>query len=367
MKLSDAALGRDNNFNLVRFVAALLVIVSHSFVLVSGSPASEPLRDWLGITPGVIAVDIFFVTSGFLVTGSLLARQDIVHFFWARFLRIFPGLVAMIVVCIVVLGLLMSTCSLSAYFRSSEVGLFFVKNVTLLRGVSYTLPGVFENNPFGQAVNGSLWTLPYEVRMYVLLALLWSGIAAMSAKRATDIFSISVIAVFILSLIASFLSHASGNSEVGFWRLSFMFFSGSTFYVLRSRIVLSGVAASAVFLLTLASLFEKDAFFVTYSLGLSYCLFCVAYLPSGFIRKFNDLGDYSYGMYIYAFPVQQSIMQIRRETSVLELGVLSIAVTLLFAIVSWHVIEKRALGSRERCIKVAKATIARLRPTYSVR
>ena len=99
MKLSDFTSGRDNNFNLIRIIAALAVLVTHSFALATGTSAAEPFQKTLGMTIGSIAVDIFFITSGFLVTGSLLTRKsfiDFIEFVWARVLRIFPALLVML-------------------------------------------------------------------------------------------------------------------------------------------------------------------------------------------------------------------------------------------------------------------------------
>ena len=76
MHLSDFTAGRDNNFNLIRMAAALAVLVSHAFALAIGKSAAEPFQALLGMTMGSIAVDVFFLTSGFLVTASLLSRES---------------------------------------------------------------------------------------------------------------------------------------------------------------------------------------------------------------------------------------------------------------------------------------------------
>jgi surface polysaccharide O-acyltransferase-like enzyme len=95
MRLASVSQGRNNNFNLFRIVAALAVVVTHSFVLSSGNPGDEPLRQTLGTTLGSIAVDVFFVTSGLLIAASLLRSQCLVAFARARCLRISPGLIVM--------------------------------------------------------------------------------------------------------------------------------------------------------------------------------------------------------------------------------------------------------------------------------
>ena len=115
MLLSSLNNGRDNNFNLIRVIAALAVLVTHSFALVMGSGDFEPLRKIVGISFGQVAVDIFFVTSGFLVTSSLLKRKSTVEFVWARVLRIYPALWMMLVLTVFILFPLLSDVTYKKY------------------------------------------------------------------------------------------------------------------------------------------------------------------------------------------------------------------------------------------------------------
>jgi len=89
--------------------------------------------------------------------------------------------------------------------------------------------------------------------------------------------------------------------------------------------------------------FHEHVFFIVYVIVIAYVLFYLAYVPSGFIRKYNQLGDYSYGIYIYAFPVQQSVAHLMPGVSVLQMVLVSAAATSLLAIFSWHLLEQRAL------------------------
>ena len=173
MTLSNYTQGRDNNFNLIRIMAALAVLVTHSFALAIGTGAAEPFRDSLGMTMGTIAVDIFFVTSGFLVTGSLLTRHSALEFLWARTLRVFPALLVMLLLTVFGLGPLVTSWPLSAYLTDAGTYGYLLKCATLVSGVQYNLPGVFADNPFKSAVNGSLWSLPYEIRMYAIVVMVW--------------------------------------------------------------------------------------------------------------------------------------------------------------------------------------------------
>jgi peptidoglycan/LPS O-acetylase OafA/YrhL len=111
MRLIEAAQGKDNNFNLIRLIAALAVLVTHSFAIATGNPELEPLRGWLGMTIGDFAVDAFFITSGFLVTASLARRQSGLEFVCARVLRIYPALLVMVALTVFVVGPLLSRLS----------------------------------------------------------------------------------------------------------------------------------------------------------------------------------------------------------------------------------------------------------------
>jgi len=357
MRLSQFAHGRDNNFNLIRIVAALAVLVTHSFVLPTGSRETQPLRDTLGMTMGSIAVDVFFVTSGFLVTASLLRRQSAIEFLWARVLRIFPALIVMLLLTVFGLGLFFTTTPWSAYLTDSRTYVYLARCSTLLAGVAWELPGVFESNPYKGAVNGSLWTLPSEIHMYAILVIIWVSLRVRPRVRPM-VFKCAVVSGAMIAGVFVIVRHFSATPEPLFPKLFFMFFTGAAFFVLKDRIILSRVLfLSLALTLSLATL-DKQVFFVVYTLTLAYLLFHVAYLPSGFIRRYNQLGDYSYGVYIYAFPIQQSIVALIPGISVLPMVLISTAVTFAFAVLSWHFLERHALGLKDRYVGITRRLLA---------
>ena len=342
--LSSFTQGKNNNFNLIRIIAALAVLVSHSFSLLL---QPEPFGQSLGMSMGSIAVDIFFVASGFLVAGSLLARQSVSEYVLARVLRIYPALIVMLVLTVFVLGAVFTSVPLDAYYTNGQVYSYLMRCLTLISGVAYYLPGVFESNPFKGAVNGSLWTLVYEIKMYIFLALFWL-VSALTKKNRTKMFNALMIASAVLALGVVFFRHFYLKDDSHAVRLFFMFFSGAAYWVLKDRIRLS----TPLFLFLLCAsafslLMSQDAFFIVYQLGVAYALFYIAYVPAGAIRQYNALGDYSYGVYIYAFPVQQAVVALFPGISVAAMMAMSAAVTLMLAILSWHVIEKRAMRLKE--------------------
>ena len=173
-------------------------------------------------------------------------------------------------------------------------------------GVAHTLPGVFESTPYKLAINGSLWTLNYEVRMYALLLVAWLLMRSVRIKG-FEAFKVFVVICAVGSggfVLARFFLYDYVQEDSA--KLVFMFSSGAAFYVLRDRIELSTplfwMALAALAALA-ASTIERRLFVPTYFLTAAYLTFYLAYVPGGVVRRFNRFGDYSYGVYVYAFPV----------------------------------------------------------------
>lgn len=342
-KLSSCAHGRDNNFNLLRLLAAFAVLFSHSFVVAIGKGAVEPLYTSLGVTWGYIAVDVFFVTSGFLVTSSLLARKNTVEFVFSRILRIYPALILMVLISVFLLGISFTSLPISSFLLNHDTHVFAFKNTTLVFGVTGNLPGVFESTPYPKLVNVSLWTLPFEIRMYGILAIMWLVFYFLSRFR-EKAFACMLVLMAVGALLVHFRDYFLFHEVDHFHRLFFMFFTGASCYVLKDWIVLSRkLFYLALMLVLLSAVISKEVFFVVYHLAIAYMIFWVAYIPKGSIRNFNRLGDYSYGVYIYAFPVQQSVAALIPGVSVWTLMLVSSIGTIFLAFLSWHLVEKHAL------------------------
>ncbi len=346
MKISQVAHGRDNNYNLIRIVAALAVLFSHSFALATGLGSAEPLKAGYGLTLGDIAVDIFFVTSGFLVTGSLLSRNGVVAFIWARALRIYPALWVMLGMTVFVMGSALTTLPVEQYLTQYGTRQYLFLNATLFQKVDYYLPGMFLHTPWKYAVNGSLWTLTPEVRIYTLLLALWivGGIV-----RAHQFFMFRAAAIAIAIISGVWYLQGGPLDAESYSRLIFMFFSGASFYLLKERIELRLSLAVCLLTLIAVSCLQPTILFVVLSLSLPYVVMVLAYLPGGPIRSFNRLGDYSYGIYIYAFPVQQMLASLVHRISSFELMCASAVITSTLAVLSWHIVEKRALSLKTVC------------------
>ncbi|GGC82975.1 acyltransferase family protein [Undibacterium terreum] len=343
MRLSGFIQEKDNNFNLIRFIAASAVLLGHSFALLN---RPEPLGKTLGISIGSIAVDLFFITSGFLVAGSLLSKQSAMDYIWARILRIYPALIVMCLLVVFGLGIFFTSLPANAYLNRPATYAYLGRCMTLLGGVAYYLPGVFSDNPYKGAVNGSLWSMVYEIKMYILLLLFWLVCSIGHAKNGNRVkrTSLLVVANTVFAYILTIARRLYGLEEDLFIHFDFMFFTGATYWVLRERILLSLNIFLAVIGTLLASvLISTQAFSVVYQLSIAYVLFYLAYVPAGFVRKYNALPDNSYGIYIYAFPVQQSLIALFPGISVSALTAASFGITLCFAYASCYLIEQPAL------------------------
>jgi len=345
--LSEYSKSRDNNFNLLRFVAATLVLYSHSFAIQIGDPAAEPLRSSIGMTWGTIAVDIFFVTSGFLIAGSFFNRKSVLAFSWARVLRIFPGLLVANLITVFIIGLAFTKLSLGSYLQNLEIYKFLIKNTLLLvSNIQWLLPGVFVDNPVGAAVNGSLWTLPYELKMYFLLAIVALIFLWVEKRIKIPVIKWVFISLVTITLIIKGYNFYLNESLLGknFIRLFSFFFIGSLFYLYSDKVLLSGKFSGLLFVLLMLSAIDPSFFMPVYTLSLPYLIFYIAYVPAGKIRLYNNFGDYSYGMYVYAYPVQQAVMAAYPSASLVEMIIYPFVITLLLAYFSWQLVEKKALA-----------------------
>ncbi|GHE89441.1 acyltransferase family protein [Thalassotalea profundi] len=354
--LSTYLNGRDNNFNLIRIIAAVLVLVSHCYPLFYGSSDYEPLKRLVGISIGSVAVDLFFISSGFLIANSFFYQKNLINFIKARILRIYPGLIVSLIITVFFLGLVFTKLTTTAYLTDFQTYKFLFKNMFLFLGEEATLPGVFEGLPWANTVNGSLWTLPFEVRAYALLVLVGILLGFCEQKWKTLSFKKVYLLIPIVGLGVYFLNYFHPILPISYFsaeyaRLLSMFFIGVAFYRYREKIILS----KKLFLILSASLIvsalDSHLFFVVYNCTLAYLVFFLAYIPKGFIRKFNKYGDYSYGIYIYAFPVQQALLVLYPKMSLFEFFLTSLGSTFVFAYFSWQLIEKKALKLKNKRVK----------------
>ncbi len=348
LTLARAAIGHDNNLNLLRVVAALLVLVSHSVTVATGDASLEPLRGLLGLSLGDISVDIFFVVSGFLVTGSLTRSNSLTKYAAARGLRIVPGLWVALLVTVLIVSVSFSAFSPARNLMDLRTWHYLSRNGLIVTGVDFSLPGAFASNPFPGSVNASLWTLPLEVWMYIILAFEW-WVAREVFERVETRYLPKLLLVTAAVLVVATLGLVLAGHPSNSLRHAAMFFSAAWMYEARERIPLKGVAASlALTAILCAAIVSHSAFEVAYRLFLPYIVLYMAYVPAGFIRRYNRVGDFSYGIYIYAFPFQQITAALVPGIGVFRLFLLASGMTIFAALLSWHLVESPALKLRSR-------------------
>jgi peptidoglycan/LPS O-acetylase OafA/YrhL len=336
-----------NNFDAIRAVAAFSVIVSHAFPITYGDNSREPLYRLTDgqATIGTVGVAVFFTISGYLITRSFLrggrTYGDIVRFVRARALRIMPALLAILIILALFIGPIFTTERWTDYFSDVRVLKFIFFNLTFL-SFHDVLPGVFATNPLPDSVDGSLWTLRHEVRCYAII--LFLGLFGLLHK-----FFLS--AAMMACLIWAF---QSGN-DVGF--LFACFLAGGALYTLALPI--DGRIAAACICIAIVSVFF-GAFRLIWPVLGSYAVIWLALSASAPVPRLAKYGDFSYGIYIFAFPIQQIVAQglAERGTWVLNV-VISAPITLALAVASWFMIERPSLT-----LKSALAN-ARGRPSSS--
>ena len=342
--LADVAGGRDNNFNLIRMIAASGVLVSHAFPIALGMGTSQPFEAATGYTLGWICVAIFFAISGFLITRSFDRKPHIESWFSARVARLFPGLIVVSILIALIYGPVFTALTTGDYFGRLQTYSYVPRNVSLV-WLQYGLPGVFTDHPYPDTINGSLWTLVHEVTCY--LGVFLAGIAG--ALRSRRLFAMALF----LYAGAYAVTGLPGIAElvparlVDLRALSFPFVIGMALYVWRDRVRLSWVIAGLLAVVS-ALLRPTPLFEPAFVAAIAYATFVVAYVPCGVLRHYNRLGDYSYGIYVYAFPVQQAAIAIAGPMSPLMNMAIAFPVTLLLAIASWYAVEKPALDRRQR-------------------
>ena len=334
---------RENNFNLLRMIGAGAVLVSHAFPISSGQGTSEPLADALGMTLGTLGVVTFFAISGYFISSSFHNRGSALEFAVARALRIFPGLLLVLVLTVLVLGPAFTNLPFSTYLLDKQTLLYIPKNLALWP-LQYDLPGVFNSNAYPDAINGSLWTLVYEVACYFMVAMV--GISGFSANGwRFGIFLVAYGAWYISTIPLLNGSNPHLTIIRNFHELSLPFVIGMALFQLRERV---GFRLPIMVLLALAAVvsYGRIWFQEIFILAWAYGLFFLGFLRWAPLLAYNRAGDYSYGMYIYAFPVEQSISAIYVGASSAVIIILSMPVTLLLAVLSWHCVEERALGQK---------------------
>jgi len=340
--IGDFCNSRDNNLNLLRFLAAFAVVWSHAALVVGGEDAVRPLIVETGFALGHLAVNVFFIISGFLIAQSLDRSKDLFEYFSARFLRLMPGLFAAVLVTVFVIGPLVTTETISSYFAQLTTWIYVPLTGSLLID-NGTLPGVFSQAPLAYELNASIWTLRWEALAYVGLALL-GALGLMSTRlRFGAVFGLFVVLYLLVTAYTDLRENIAPIDHL--MRFGLCFLLGTAAFVFRNKIPVS------LFLVVPACLLPalvSDSFLyqITLVVGLGFATFWLAYVPNGVVRQFNKIGDFSYGIYIYGFPIKQVLITFLPDLDAATLMLLASPIILAVAAASYYLIERPALKQR---------------------
>ena len=365
MMISEVDSGRRNNMDAMRFVAATAVIWAHAYNLRN---FDDPLKEVTGFSTGMMSVGVFFALSGFLIARSLTTRPSLLEFVVARALRILPALLVANVLVVLVAGLFWTSLGRGEFFGSGDPWMYIVRNTTLIKA-KYPLPGVFTSNPHSDTVNGSLWTLPVEARMYGLVFL--AGVCAFALKGLPGTLAERrrrMVGWFGLAgLLLSFggwtllglpgtpvLLGSAGFQLLGFFSMGIIAHSLRRWVRLDGRIVIAGLVACVL----LSNTVIHDGLVTVW---LSYACLWIAYTPIINARSFGARGDFSYGIYIFAFPVQQWLYWMDPMMAPLVNTLVTFCIVIVLAVLSFWFIEKPAMRSRKIVTTKIQGILDRMR------
>lgn len=346
MKTLAETLQRDsNNFDLIRLGAALAVMFGHSFGVHGGNVDMEWM---LQLTHresfGSFAVYGFFLISGLLVSASYAAnRAAPLRFVSLRAMRIWPGAIVCTLFIGLVIGPLFTSVSLTHYFTDPSTFRWLIHNTSLIGGVGGWLPGVFEHNHLAMLVNPTYWTLPVELECYGIILIV--GLLGFIDSRRGTVLAITVAGV----LFAYFAKHPPAHITLdnffiipiaySFYPVPF-FLLGMLLYPFRKLVCLHWLPAVALFV-AYAMLRDTTVGAVILYPGFAYVLLWIASIRS--LHRFKPRHDYSYGVYLYGFVVQQAVTVLLPGLSNYLSVVVAVPITLVVAALSWHFVEHPCL------------------------
>lgn len=333
-------MARSNNYDFMRVAAAVSVIISHQFALF-GLP--EPLVLQFQ-TLGGFGVLIFFAISGYLVGHSWDSDPNLLRFASRRLLRIWPAYILIVLICVFVVGPAFTSDRLGSYF-SSPVTWSYFKNLIFI--FQPFLPGVFSDSPVQYVPNGVYWTLPIEMFCYLLVAAL--GLVGFMRFKWVLVFLTAAIVYWYYIRYDAQSVISTGGERYYFVQYGTFFFYGVLLRKFRSQWVDKKLGVLLVLTLLASLLYLCGARLLALFVMLPYVINAFGELSTPVVRSFGRFGDASYGLYIYAFPIQQIILKVYgREGYFAEKLILVIGCTVVVSLLSWRYLEAPALKLKPR-------------------
>jgi len=321
----------NNNFDFLRFFAASSIIISHSFALTLGYSKISMYDPSLLF--GQSGLAILLVISGYLISQSWENKPELFRFFWKRCVRIIPGMVISILFVILFIGPLATTLNPVNYIES----LLSPATWSAFPFYKDGFPiGIFTDNPV-TFVNAPLWVIPAEFVLYALVALF--GILGLLKNK------FSILPLIFLDIYLWIIWYDNGVLNkvhfIIYFLIGIIFYQNKEHIEYKNRTALcaAGVLAATLFFHT-----NTPVIFIAAFATVPYLILYIAHLPIKRLNNFGKYGDFSYGMFIYSYPVQQTLVHFwPGEISIPLLCILSLSIAVLLGALSWKFIESRAL------------------------
>jgi len=342
---------KSNNFNAVRLLAALLVIYAHSYAFTG---QAEWVARKSGVThAGELSVVVFFFISGALITKSLDGGRSIGGYAIKRVMRIYPALILCCFLVPYVFSWMFGGASFSEILGSKEALKYFTTNSLGVWSL-YFVPGVFETHP-DKALNGSLWSITLELRLYLALGVL-SLLGLMKEKSVQCL--VLLFLILCLALVPDKVPLLGSNPALygtpAYPAFSIIFLVGGLFYLLEDKIAFRPVAL-IIFFAVVMIWANKAGFvdlkrFVIFGLSIAVAMWLATLGP--LVRRLPIMHDYSYGVYLYGWPSQQIaysiLVDFRVHPTALAISAIAMPLALLLAALSWHLLERPSLNFGHR-------------------
>ncbi|OBQ55398.1 acyltransferase [Tamlana sp. s12] len=339
-----------NNFDFLRFLFAVFVVITHTFAISGVGENNEWVMQLSNnqVALSQIGLSGFFLISGYFMIQSLQRSKSILEYFKKRFLRLFPALMVLLIITVLLLPCVYEG---EIPFYANKQVLTYIPNNLSLYFFQPVIKGIFDNNPY-HSINGSLWTLRYEFSMYIAIGLLYF------IKDNLKLVRVLIGTVFIVMLICYnfFMQRFGGSSVLGMQgspilNLGLFFVCGSFLATLnfehiknKKTVLLIGV------IVLLISVYFNFYSHIKHVL-LPIVVLLIGFIPLPFFSSFGKLGDASYGVYIYSFPVQQGLMYFF-ELKLYSIMFLSVFMSIILGYLSWYLVEKKALKYKTRTVGV---------------
>lgn len=362
-RLSETLVRGNNNFDLIRLIAALAVMLGHSYGL--QAMKMEPVLWFTHLESfGSLAVYAFFMISGMLVSASFANQSSVWRFVGLRVLRIWPGAMACAVFIVLAVGPIFSAAPVFAFLSDPQTARWLFHNALLVDPVGGPLPQLFEMNHFRSLVNATVWTLPVELKCYVIVLL--AGLLGCIGSRRRTLAVVALVGV----VFALFANHPPKYVSLGdffilpiaysFYPVPF-FLLGMLLYAFRDRVVIDWRPALVLLVAYVLLRHSRFAPILLYP-AFAYGVLWLGATPM--LRQLVPRHDYSYGIYLYGFVVQQSLSGLHPTMNNYLSLLFAVPITVVLAALSWHLVERPCMASfrrrsaRSRDARAAAADVA---------